>query len=155
MSRPALLAALLMAAVFAPVPLAAQGHREVVTVQLDATNTLMVAQGYARDVLAISSGAQVGLMPAGGVIYLTIELEEGSRYLINGACDYDCTDLDLHLLDAEGDVVAEDIEMDDIPLLDFVAPAGRSFLLGISMASCSDDYCFFGYQILKGTGVVQ
>lgn len=155
MSRPALLTAFLLAAVFAPVPLAAQGHHEVVTAQLDATNTIMVAEGYARDVLAVSSGVQVGLMPAGAVIYLAIELEEGSSYLINGVCDYDCADLDLYLLDAEGDVVAEDIDVDDVPLLDFVAPAGRAFLLGVSMATCSDDYCFFGYQILKSAKVVQ
>lgn len=159
MSRPAflaaLLAALLLAAALAPAPLCAQDHRAVITAQLDTANSIMEAEGYARDILAIPAGAQVGLIPAGQVVYLEIELEAGSSYLISGACDFDCTDLDLRLLDAEGEVVAEDIELDDIPLLEFVAPEGRRFLLGIAMESCSDDFCFFGYQVLRRAGVVE
>lgn len=152
MTRLALLAALLLTALFAPEPLVAQDRRHTVELELTRVSVLSRFGGFIRAEQTTVPGAQIGAMPAGQMIYLSVDLEAGAEYLIAGYCDSYCNHLDFYLVNDHGEVVVQDMEMDKIPILRFVAPEGRSFLLGISMESCEIDYCFFGYQVLKDEG---
>lgn len=52
-----------------------------------------------------------------------------------GSCDGDCLDLDIQLLDADGELVDQDVEMDANPVV--VAPAEGPYTLVISLPHCS------------------
>jgi hypothetical protein len=51
-----------------------------------------------------------------------VTLTGGREYVLVGVCDEDCQDVDLRLLDADGDVLAEDVAADDTPILMVRAP---------------------------------
>jgi hypothetical protein len=57
-----------------------------------------------------------------------------------GACDEDCTDLDIYLYDAvSGDLIAEDVLVDSFPVV--TAPYDGDFLIEVYMVTCSVEPC--------------
>ena len=52
-------------------------------------------------------------------------------------CDGDCTDLDLALRDASGNILDEDTEESDVPLASVLLDSGGTLQLEVSMWSCS------------------
>lgn len=69
------------------------------------------------------------------------------QYLVVGVCDGDCTDMDLRLLDGQGNTVAQDVADDDTPLLVFTVQASGSHVLRVMMPACGADPCFYGISI--------
>ena len=61
-----------------------------------------------------------------------------------GVCDEDCSDIDLSLLDGYGNLVVEDIEVDDAPVIEFTVTASGDFTLGVEMYECSVEPCYYG-----------
>ncbi len=49
--------------------------------------------------------------------YITINLRAGTSYGIVGVCDRDCRDLDIALYDSYGNLIASDLQNDDIPFI--------------------------------------
>ncbi len=56
--------------------------------------------------------------------------------VITATCNDHCLDLDLYLYDADGNLVAEDVELDIAPTL--LAPYDGNFLLEVYMPKCVD-----------------
>lgn len=54
--------------------------------------------------------------------------------VITATCNQNCLDLDLFLYDAEGNLIAQDTELDIAPTL--LAPYDGNFLLEVFMPSC-------------------
>lgn len=155
MRRHLLVSALALTALFhLPSSLEAQMHRLLVTQQLDTAAAFLRSNGYSVDASAAGRSQVVGLLPVGGVVYLEIELTANSSYMIIGSCDSDCTDLNLQLTDESGDLIAEDMQDDDVPILEFVAPRTKRYLLGVGMAGCDAEACFFGFQVMRKAGSV-
>lgn len=75
---------------------------------------------------------------------LAFELRPGVEYKLVGACDANCADLNLRLLDAAGDQVdLDDIPEDNAPIVT-LAPAGAGvYRLRVLMAACSRAPCRF------------
>ena len=150
MLRRAILAAALLAAVLGPTRLAAQTHRDVIIRQLDAAVAIKKPDGFRPDGDVLPRDIVVGVLPAGGAVAFELLLTGGSTYFITGVCDGDCSDLDLRVIDPDdGETVSEDIEDDDVPMLEFVAPRTGPFLLSVMMPDCSEDLCYFGYRVLR------
>jgi hypothetical protein len=80
----------------------------------------------------------------GGSQSFTLQLNPGREYTFIGVCDADCSDIDLRLTDARGNVLAEDVLVDDTPVLRYTArraiPNARMTAV---MAACSVDPCFY------------
>lgn len=76
-----------------------------------------------------------------------IELEAGKEYHIMGACDEDCTDLDLQLSDPAGNAVSTDVEEDDLPVVSVRAPRSGTYEVEVGMAACSAEPCRFGLGV--------
>jgi hypothetical protein len=80
-----------------------------------------------------------------------LTLTGGAVYRILGACDNECRNLDLELLDASGAVVASDSAPDDFPLLNFTPPAGGAYTLRTVLQTCTVAPCYVGARVLVRT----
>ncbi len=80
----------------------------------------------------------------------TFKLDPRFSYFVYGACDEDCSDIDLFGEDADGGVVDFDDADDDIPLL-LIMPgeAGSSLTVTLDMATCYTDVCVYGIGLYK------
>jgi hypothetical protein len=66
-----------------------------------------------------------------------------------GVCDSDCQDLDLRAHWPGGNqVLAEDVNTDDVPILTFVAPSDGPHPITVVMSDCRTELCYFGVRVL-------
>jgi hypothetical protein len=123
--------------------------REVVLHELDTAVRAKQREGFtvARP---FDARGMVGLLPQHGVVVVEVQLRAGVEYFVSGTCDTDCDDLDLRALTPDGlEVLAEDVETDDVPVLQFTARETGPHLLGVVMSACRTEYCYFGVRILS------
>jgi hypothetical protein len=80
-----------------------------------------------------------------------VDLVGGTPYRLVGACDDDCANLDMELIDAStGGVVASDMLQDDFPVVDFTPQANGHYIVRLLMQSCGVAPCFAGARVLTG-----
>jgi hypothetical protein len=75
-----------------------------------------------------------------------VTLHEGVEYTFVGACDRDCSDLDLQLYDENGNLIDEDLLRDDVPIVSVTPEWTGRFYVKVIMAECSVNPC--GYTIV-------
>ena len=76
-----------------------------------------------------------------------ITLEGGQEYMIVSFCDSDCDDVDLYLYNNNGDLIDEDVELDDYPIVS-ASPKGRSrYQVEIAIPGCNAGRCTVGIGI--------
>jgi hypothetical protein len=81
--------------------------------------------------------------------FVTAYLTAGTTYMIVGACDEDCSDLDFTLYDPYGNYLAEDTEGDDYPTV-FVTPRiSGMYRLKVKMYACYTSPCYWGVGIYR------
>lgn len=128
---------------------AAQDWREMVLRQLDSAGEAVRQVGQ-TDANVLLRNQVIGMLEDGGTSYIEVGLEEGVTYVFAGACDQDCSDLDLRLVRAEDfETVESDIELDDVPIVSFTPPVTASYLVGVDMADCSQDVCYYGFRAYR------
>ncbi len=87
-----------------------------------------------------------------------VELVAGTPYRIIGACDDDCENIDLELIDVStGGVVGSDMlathvppRRADFPVVDFTPQANGRYVVRLLMQTCSVAPCFAGARVLTG-----
>ena len=80
-----------------------------------------------------------------------VSLNGGSGYTIVGACDGDCTNMDIELISmATGGVVASDMLPDDFPVVNYSPAENGQYMVRMLMQSCSVAPCFGGARVLTG-----
>ena len=85
-----------------------------------------------------------------------VNLVGGTNYRIIGACDNDCSNLDLELIDSRGGVVASDMAPDDFPVVNFTPQANGSYIVRVLLQTCTVAPCYVGARVLtNGGGAVQ
>lgn len=77
-----------------------------------------------------------------------VELQAGVRYTLVGVCDENCPDIDLRIWGPNGAKLAEDVQQNNTPILEFTAPAAGRYRLSIEMVSCNANPCAWGVQVL-------
>lgn len=80
---------------------------------------------------------------------VTYRLIGGTTYLFTGACDEDCSDLDLKLFDPDGDMVKKDTEPDDHPVILYTPEETGTYTIRVIMARCNRGPCKFGVGVFK------
>jgi hypothetical protein len=128
--------------VVAPAPLAGQDYADQVWNQLQ--------EDYAMYVEAddfFLKNYIIGALNSGRTDSWTFTLDQGTGYAITGACDEDCTDLDIVVEDANGNVVARDEADDDRPIVEFSPNRSASYTVNVKMYSCVEEPCYFGFGI--------
>lgn len=78
-------------------------------------------------------------------------LDAGRAYVFVGACDQDCDDADMEILDAHGNQVASDVASDDRPVVGITPPRAGEYTVRIWLANCSQEPCYVGFRSLRRT----
>lgn len=92
------------------------------------------------------------IIKVGSTIALDIELEEGKQYTFIGGGDEDVYDLDMYIVDLNGDVVCSDTEDDDTPIPDFTAAYTGRYSLRMQLISGEAPTSFVSFMIMTTTG---
>lgn len=78
-----------------------------------------------------------------------VELVGGTAYRFIGACDNECSNVDMELIDVStGGVVASDMLADDIPVVEFTPEANGRYIVRLLMQTCTVAPCFAGARVL-------
>jgi len=141
-ARPMLLALAVGVAVSSEAIAQGNQYQQQIANQINQAASLVKSQGYTPDrapmMGSLNDDAQESIM---------INLNSGTRYAFVGVCDNDCTDVDLQLFGGDGTKIAEDMETDDKPVLQFIAPYTGSYRMKVLMPTCNTNPCYYGVQI--------
>ena len=91
----------------------------------------------------------VGHLAEGNTDSWTFTFKEDRDYIITGACDNDCSDLDLTVKDSNGKVIEKDTTTDDVPVLRFRANSSSRYTVDVRMYACSSAPCYFGFGVFQ------
>lgn len=89
----------------------------------------------------------IDLLTHGRSDYITINLRAGTSYGIVGVCDRDCRDLDIALYDSRGNLIASDLQDDDIPTISINPTRSGTYRVRVDMASCNTSACYYGIGV--------
>lgn len=79
-----------------------------------------------------------------------VTLTGGTAYRVLGACDGDCTNVDIELIDmTTGGVVASDMLPDDYPVVDYTPAANGDYIVRVLMQTCTVAPCYGGARLLS------
>lgn len=95
---------------------------------------------------------RTGSIQEGNYESIALDLTGGWDYVIVGACDNDCSDLDLHLMDPSGTPIVQNVGPDDPPVLQLTAARSGGYELRVGMVGCSVSPCFYGIEVFSGGG---
>jgi hypothetical protein len=104
----------------------------------------LTAQGYTRLVAGPVHGSLRDDQSADHMM----DVVGGNQYALVGACDNDCTDFDLKIFDTSGNLLMQDIALDDHPTLLFTANGTGRYRVQAVMATCSRNPCFYAVQLM-------
>ena len=90
----------------------------------------------------------VGHLRNGGTVNLSLRADTSGSVKIYGNCDGDCDDLDIVVYNANGQMVAQDVATDDVPIVNFRAVAGQRYTARVIMASCTRNPCYYSVAAL-------
>ncbi|HEX6912383.1 MAG TPA: hypothetical protein VF142_18405 [Longimicrobium sp.] len=131
------------AALLAPMAASAQDAWErQVRSQLTTMGQVFESRGY-----ELTHRIYTGALDDGESELVELDLAVGREYQIMGACDEDCTDLDLTLLDGSGNVIDSDLLDDDYPVVSAVVSRSGTFRVRVSMANCTSEPCRYGIGV--------
>lgn len=99
---------------------------------------------FERNGYRLTGDPRTGTLANADSIELTLELRTGVEYKLVGACDPNCTDLNLALYDAGGNQVdLDDIPEDNAPIVTVAPRQAGVYKLRVQMAACSRAPCRF------------
>ncbi|MGK7311545.1 MAG: hypothetical protein ACN0LA_04840 [Candidatus Longimicrobiales bacterium M2_2A_002] len=111
---------------------------------LDELEARFVGDGYNLE------GASSGWMIPGAEGGTLIRLPAGS-YVALGACDDDCSDLELSVSGVDGETeLGADRAADAFPVVEFSLAEAATVLIKVSMPGCDTPRCFTGYRWYSG-----
>ena len=132
---------IILAAMALPRQAQAQDAAGTVWSQLEAVYGWASGEGYStRNYL-------IGKLDEDETDTWTMTLYGGNDYVIIGACDGDCGDLDITVLDEYDNTVARDTETDDVPVVNLNLKDQGRYQIQVKMYSCSVEPCYFGLGI--------
>ncbi|MEM6395818.1 MAG: hypothetical protein AAF741_05690 [Bacteroidota bacterium] len=82
-----------------------------------------------------------------------LKLVAGRTYRIVGACDQDCTDMDLFLYGDEtiGSLLESDDLEDNFPIIDFTPTETKTYRIKMGMYDCATEPCQVGVDVFRLT----
>ncbi|MBI1250846.1 MAG: hypothetical protein GC189_05180 [Alphaproteobacteria bacterium] len=111
--------------------------------QLAVIEARVAEAGFARVAGPLSGGLQRGEAQR-----FSVALIAGGDYRIVGVCDNDCSDLDLRILDQNGQLIEEDISRDDHPVVTSQPAWSGPFTIEARMYECQHpEGCYFALNV--------
>lgn len=115
-----------------------------VTRTLNGAGAAAIGAGY-----ALIEGGDTAIEPltlAGNGQRRSYTLQAGRAYRFIGACDSDCTDIDIEVTDARGNQIGSNLAVDNPTVLDVTPRAPGEYNVRIWLAGCSVEPCFAGMR---------
>lgn len=112
--------------------------------QLAAVETIALDSELVR-----SHETVTGDLRAGENSVISLTLREGFKYMLVGACDADCADLDFFLYDTSQALLADEQEVDDLPVLVYSPPETMDVTLRVRMYTCHVEPCSYGVAVFR------
>ncbi len=78
-----------------------------------------------------------------------VTLEAGVAYAILAVCDEDCNDIDLRITGPSDSTLAEDVQPDDTPVLEFTATETGQYDLDLIMFTCHANSCRWAGRVFR------
>lgn len=114
----------------------------VVRRQLDEAGKVATDKGY-----AMSHEIFMGRLDDDASESLNIPLDGGTKYILVGVCDQDCSDVDLTIYDPDGNEVDSDLLTDDKPVLELDPRSNGRYRVKVSMVACTANPCRYGVGV--------
>jgi hypothetical protein len=76
------------------------------------------------------------------------DLTANTQYSIIGACDVDCSNVDIELIDSRGGVVASDMLGNDYPVVNYTPTENGTYYARLLMQACTRAPCYAGMRVL-------
>ena len=114
-------------------------------------NQLDQIQG-ATGMTPVENGEAIVPMQPGTDNRMVLALTAGTPYSFVGACDDDCTNVDIELISmTTGGVVASDMLPDDFPIVNYTPSENGQYMVRLILQTCTVAPCFAGSRALSGT----
>lgn len=84
---------------------------------------------------------ELARIAAGDAYDFEVELGQGDTVRVLGACDANCSDVDLYVTGPDGAEIGSDTLLDDYPVVEIPNTAGGVYTIRIAMPGCSADTC--------------
>ena len=79
----------------------------------------------------------------------TVNLRGGREYTVLGACDTNCRDVDVMLLNEDNAIIASDFALDDHPVVRFTPESNGRYSVRIEMPNCTTGECLAAARVLE------
>ena len=119
----------------------AQAAAKTVWSQLEAVQGWAVGEGFS------TRNYIIGKLDESDTDSWTMTLYGGNDYVLVGACDGDCGDLDITVYDEADNVVARDTEPDGVPVVELDLESQGRYRIQMKMYECRVEPCYFGLGI--------
>jgi len=93
----------------------------------------------------------IGTPAEDGTLGLEVRLESG-HYVAFGVCDKDCSDIDLAVVDENGDLMGADEEDDSFPIVEFTLERPQTVLAVLKEFSCDVAPCYHLVSVMVKDG---
>lgn len=80
---------------------------------------------------------------------MMVSMQVGYTYRVIGACDNDCSDLDIVLRYENGEEIISDVLTDSFPIVDFEPRTSGQYQVEVRMYECSVSPCRYGVMVLR------
>lgn len=81
-----------------------------------------------------------------------VNLQGGTQYRVLGACDNECSNVDIELIDNSGAVVASDKAPDDKPVVNFTPASSGQYIVRVILQTCTVGPCYVGARMVAPGG---
>ncbi len=81
----------------------------------------------------------------------SVQLTAGVEYRMVAVCDQDCTDVDLILLNASGEILTSDVETDDSPVVGLTPAQSGRYTVRVAIVTCAVEPCLHAAGIYAKT----
>jgi hypothetical protein len=90
---------------------------------------------------------ETGTLRRGASETVLVRLDAGVRYLLLGACDTDCDDVDLRIFGPRGALLDSDVATDDFPVLTVTPSVSGDYTVRVTMARCDTSVCYYAVGV--------
>lgn len=142
-----LCAGLIGAAISAPPASAQEDYEAQARAYLEAGMGPHQALGYAPDESNLDLLVPLRL---DGPYLWSVYLREGVVYRVYGACDNDCSDLDMEIYGADGYLADRDVATDDVPYVQITPTRSGRHYVRIWLYACAAEPCYTAARVVSG-----